>query len=97
MRVVPSLTHWTTWESMNKHRNDSRTHRRDQGFNVALPSHGLRPVDGRLRVAQVSGTDSIGILLLGGKGRVQRPETRMPRCIWSRDGGTPATLALRSG
>ena len=40
---------------------------------MPLPPHALRPVGGNSRVGQVPGKDSIGVLILGGKG--QRSET----------------------
>ncbi len=76
--------------------NEYRPHSNEKVFNVPVPPRVLRPVDGRLRVGQVPGKDPIGVLLLGSKGLVKRPEMRMRRCGWKRDVGTPAAPALES-
>ena len=41
----------------------------NRGFNVPLPPHVLRLVGGSLRIGQVAGTDSDGLLLLGERPR----------------------------
>lgn len=88
--IRPSHAHWTAWGSLHKYRDNPDSHRRDGRFNVPLPQLGLPPGVGNLQVGQASGTDSIGVLLPEGKGRVHRPESCLSPCTPSRIGGLRA-------